>query len=393
MQQKSEKYYLLHRLMTSKLAGSISSEEDSYLNQEMEESEEARELWKQISDLFDRDDIENNFNRHDTRQWVDPKDLLTHSRRHRIKKTILIASLAAATLAGIFFVTYFLFKQPDLPPQMAARQENTVKLKLANGTIIDFSQNRDSIKAGNAVLSNINKSLTYNTEEASGSINSLIIPNGMNYHVVLSDGTEVWLNSATTLKFPFNFTGPTREVTISGEAYLRIAKNAKKPFIVHIASQSAGENGSPAFPSVQVLGTEFNVNSYNSNAIKVALVEGSVKLKAPGIEVAIKPGTEAQYEKEKGISMLQFDEDEVLGWREGRYYMYEAKLKDLSTELVRLYDIKVVIDDPSIAERKFTGVLNRNKPVTHFLEYLRETLEIKYSFDKDGTLHLTSKSK
>lgn len=393
MERPSDHYYQLHQLMTRKLAGKISSEDDVYLNQLMEESPEARELWVQIRGMFTQEDLESNFSRHENREWVDFKELLQYSRRRRLRRTIRFAGLAAAAMAGIILLIYTLFNKPIQTPQLAAESAKTIQLKLANGSVIHFTENWDSIQTANALLNNTNNSLTYTANKSTDGLNSLIIPNGRNYHVILSDGTEVWLNAATTLKFPFNFPGTTREIAINGEAYIKVAKNPKKPFIVHLikASQKTSlppeKNREAASTSVQVLGTEFNVNSYDSSALSVALVAGSVKFLVPGEELVIKPGTEARYIEKKGITTQLFDEDEVLGWREGRYYIYESKVKDLSRELLRLYNIKVVVDNPVVEDRKFTGVLDSNKPVSHFLEYLRQTLKIDYYFDKEGILH------
>lgn len=384
MEQPNERYYFLHELMTRKLVGKISPAEEEHLDQLMAEDEGARNMYEQLVKKFPKQDVETKFVRYRNLTWKDGRELIKESQPNTRRRIVLRVSLAAAAVVivaiGISFFIRLTEQKPDV--QIVAAPANKVHLQLANGSIIDFSQNKDSIVTGSAILNNKNNSLSYTAQGNSTELNSLIVPNGLDYHVTLSDGTEVWLNAATTMKFPFRFTGATREITIDGEAYLKVAKDRTKPFLVHL------NNGSG--PTVSVLGTEFNVNSYDSVAVKVSLVEGLVKFEAAGDAVAIKPGTEARYVKKEGISIHSFDADEVLSWRQGRYYIYELQLKDISEQLVRWYNIKAVIDDDAISERRFTGIVNQKRPISALLENMKETLKIDYYFSSDSTLHFTT---
>src|SRR5690606_7064334 len=116
--------------------------------------------------------------------------------------------------------------------------------------------------------------------------------------------------AASRLQFPFRFNGQSREISLlSGEAYIKVAANASKPFIIHTPEST-----------VQVLGTEFNINAYDPGVVKLALVKGAVRVRAGADNLVVKPGMEAVYTPEKGLYTQPFDAREVLGWRTGKHF-------------------------------------------------------------------------
>ncbi|HTI11442.1 MAG TPA: FecR domain-containing protein, partial [Puia sp.] len=207
-------------------------------------------------------------------------------------------------------------------------------------------------------------------------LNTLTVPVGMDYKIVLADGTEVWMNSATVLQFPFAFRGETREISLSGEAYLKVAGDATRPFIVHLPQTT-----------VQVLGTAFNVNSYDSGIVRVSLVSGAVTLKSDRQELQLRPGMEGVYSKNADLTFHSFDEKDVLGWMQGIHVFYNASIQEISRVLPRWYGLAVKLDNPRITRQRFSGFINRNKPIQDFLENLKSTHSADYYFMGD-TLHL-----
>ncbi|WP_431198411.1 FecR family protein [Mucilaginibacter sp. P25] len=143
----------------------------------------------------------------------------------------------------------------------------SIELRLANGEHINLSDT--SKKVINMSFAHLKKGVNGLSYQVDNSKNeewsTLLIPSKLNYRIVLSDGTQVWLNSVSSLRFPFSFLGKTREVYLTGEAFFKVAKNAAHPFIVHTGQTD-----------VKVLGTEFNVNTYHADEIVTSLVEGSV---------------------------------------------------------------------------------------------------------------------
>jgi ferric-dicitrate binding protein FerR (iron transport regulator) len=262
-------------------------------------------------------------------------------------------------VAGICITAYLCYSKKE-------DSINTIKLQLANGHVIDLNKVRD-------IHTQLNNTLSHKRD--STGMNSLTTPIGMDYKIRLNDGTEVWLNALTQLDFPFAFTGNTREITINGEAYLKIAKDESKPFIVHLPHND-----------VRVLGTTFNVNSYDSGIVKVSLVEGALNVQQGEKTISVKPGMEIISDGK--ITLHNFDERQVLGWRKGMYYFYDADLKEISKVLPRWFGITVVIDNPTIINKKFVGVVDKNQPIEVFIDNLRTVADIDCFYDKpQNTLH------
>ncbi|MVT07345.1 FecR family protein [Chitinophaga tropicalis] len=177
------------------------------------------------------------------------------------------------------------------------------------------------------------------------------------------------MNSATTLKFPFKFAGNLREITIEGEAYLQVAKDPNRPFILHTPKGA-----------VQVLGTSFNVNTYDSGMVKVSLVEGAVAFNS----VKLNPGQAAISTTETTVTTL--NENDLL-WIKGRYKLDNTPLSEITKILPRWYGIQVVIDNSKIADKKFTGTILKSEPVEEFLDAIKITTGAEYYY-KDKILHI-----
>lgn len=292
------------------------------------------------------------------------------------KKSWVAAAIIIGILAGAGILWNAIYKPGK--DALAAKAKPGIELKLAGGKIIDLSRQQGGIDAGTVRLNNSNKTLSYATDsgQAAVGVNMLTVPIGMDYKLHLADGSEVWLNSATELEFPLSFAGQTREITIRGEAYLKVTKDAAKPFIVHLPHST-----------VQVLGTEFNVNTYDSGVVKVALVEGAVNLQATTGESKLTPGKQAIYHVGGPILQETFDARQVLSWRKGLFYFNNASLEEISKVVPRWYGVQVTIDDPAILSRRFSGVINRNRPIAIFLEDLKVISHIDARIDQAGILH------
>lgn len=193
----------------------------------------------------------------------------------------------------------------------------------------------------------------------------------------LPDGSSIQLNAATILRFPLAFTGNNREITISGEAYLTIKKDARHPFYVNLPHGT-----------VQVLGTEFNINTYNAQEDEVALVNGSIKVRSTRDSSIIKPGYKAIVHSGAALQVDEFDPYDVLSWRKGEYPFTNASLQVVSTLIERYYGIPVQFEGQA-SSQKFTGVISRKTPINNFLTGLKLTGFVnEFSFDKEGVLHI-----
>jgi hypothetical protein len=208
--------------------------------------------------------------------------------------------------------------------------------------------------------------------------NTLTVPPQTDYHIELSDGTEVHLNASSTLRFPFIFPGKTREVYLEGEAYFTVSHNPSQPFIVHTGTAS-----------VIALGTAFNVNSYDNKIMTTSLVQGSVITDVgDSLDVTLKPGYEAIYRPGEPFKVKRFDETVTLGWRDGIYRFVNKPLEDISPVVLRWFGLKVDFATPLMAHRSFSASLDKDKPLISFLNEVCEGLDFDYKV-YDGTIHFT----
>lgn len=254
-------------------------------------------------------------------------------------------------------------------------EKNTV-LTFADGktVILDVAKNGALLKHGNAKVVKLDKDqlmfqFAGNTPaNKSEGNNTIQTPRGGRYQVTLSDGTSVWLNAMSTLKFPSVFTGDHREVTLEGEAYFEVAKNKKMPFIVHANNTQ-----------ITVLGTHFNVMAYaNEDALKTTLLEGSVKVSHGGSSALIKPGQQASLEKDKAIFKISdADLESVMAWKEGRFVFSKTNIKEIMQQVARWYDVDIRYEG-DVTNVNLSGNMTRKDDYTQILELLERTGSVRF---------------
>jgi transmembrane sensor len=199
-------------------------------------------------------------------------------------------------------------------------------------------------------------------------LNTMSTPKGGQYQVTLPDGTKVWLNASSSITFPTAFIDNKRQVKITGEIYFEIAKNKEKPFIVDV-------NG---LTTVQVLGTSFNVNSYeNEGVIKTTLVDGSIRVNN---NVILQPGQQAIItSSEEKPNVTNADLDQALAWKNGIFDFTGNDLKNVMRQLERWYDIKVEYKG-SVSNTIFKGKMYRNTNLSDVLEMLKR-MGVKFELE------------
>jgi transmembrane sensor len=256
-----------------------------------------------------------------------------------------------------------------LPDDIKAPQSNRATITLANGQKVFL----DSVGNGAlAVQGNVNLvkleggKLAYqkNSGEMSGKMrfNILSNPNGSRIvNIVLADGSRVWLNAGSTLRYPVLFMGKERKISVTGEAYFEIAHDASKPFIV--------TNGSL---DIRVLGTHFNVNAFedDGNDIKITLLEGSVKIKNGKATGLLKPGQQARVNKEIRV-VSDVDLDMVMAWKNGYFQFENASLQTVLKQVSRWYGVDVVYEGNN-QPRQFVGEMERDLSLLEMLKILEK---------------------
>lgn len=313
------------------------------------------------------------------------------------RKNYNLAAAAAVLLVAMGTGSYFwLFKERtalpaatktakavrhDLPPGRDA-----ATLTLADGrTIVLDSANGTISQQGGATVINLNGQVSYakagsKDEPPAVVYNTITTARGNQYQLVLADGSKVWLNSASSLRFPTRFTGNTREVELDGEGYFEVAKNAAKPFHVKTSNQE-----------IEVLGTHFNVNAYkDEETVKTTLLEGKVRVasgKQPvaggkkGNQVVIlKPGEQAVSGPYSPLATnYSPDLDQVMAWKNGWFEFDESDIKTIMRQISRWYDVDIRYNiTPS--NEKYGGRISRNLNLSNILKML-ETYGVHYRLE------------
>jgi ferric-dicitrate binding protein FerR (iron transport regulator) len=286
--------------------------------------------------------------------------------KHRRKKQLYKWYSAAAAAVVIFTIGIWFFQylvpsshmkngegntHIDLPPGREA-----ATLILADGSVIDLdvAQNGEVTIQGKTIVSKQGGQVTYisptRKEKLPVLYNTINTARGNQYRVVLADSTRVWLNSASSLRFPAVFSGRERPVELTGEAYFEVAKNATMPFLVKV-------NGM----DVEVLGTHFNIHAYvDEDAMETTLLEGSVKVKNDKASVLIKPGEQAVIRNnETEISVSEADIDKVMAWQNGFFEFDNTELPAIMRQISRWYNVDIRYEGQP-GSKKFGGRISKN---------------------------------
>ena len=194
--------------------------------------------------------------------------------------------------------------------------------------------------------------------------NEIRIPRGGEYKLVLPDGTIVWLNAESSLRFPTSFTDNERKVYAKGELYFDVKHDEVKPFIVDV------ERGY----TIRVLGTEFNLRAYDDSPVVTTLVEGCVQVWSASDSVLLSPGQQAlEMSGNHGIEVLDVDVAPYVAWHEGKFHFVRTPLKDIMEELARWYDVEVVFENPTVREECFTIEMQRFDDFNKVLRLIERT--------------------
>ncbi|HEX5553503.1 MAG TPA: FecR domain-containing protein [Chitinophagaceae bacterium] len=238
---------------------------------------------------------------------------------------------------------------------LMAHQGNTKVLKLNGGQLAYEGVKGDKQKE---------QKLLYNT---------IATPRGGQYRIILADGTKIWLNAASSLHFPTAFTGRTRTVTVSGEVYLEVAKDPGRPFIV----QAGGAR-------VEVLGTRFNVNTYDEKVVRTTLANGAIRISERDESRLLRPGEQAILDKKTAaINIRKVRVDRVLAWKAGFFSFNNTNIRTIMEEVARWYDVRIKYATEDLATKNFSGVISRYSNVEALLERLTLT----------GTVHFRVEGK
>ncbi len=328
-----------------------------------------------------------------TLKWFHKLDIEKAKRRVHQKMNIgpvrpfwqkVVPYMVAACILVIAGTMWFYQHQKEKIPILAKKAPtvepvpggNKAILTLADGRhiVLDSAANGSLGKEGASSIMKSDSVLTYQvidkTLNQQVAYNTIFVPKGGTYQLVLADGTKVWLNAASSLRFPPAFTGKERRLELTGEGYFEVAKNKEMPFHVNAAEAD-----------IAVLGTHFNVRSYpDESTIKATLLEGSVQVSNNSSKAVLKPGEQAQIKNEGGLQNITMvknaDVEKVVGWRNGLFIFRDDDVKDIMKALESWYDIKVIYK--ANINRHLSGTFYRSEPLNNILHYLEGTNEVHF---------------
>lgn len=316
-----------------------------------------------------------------------------HKEDHRVRRLYRYKLMAAAAVAFMFFCSglyYYINTSEPLPVSAKSHLKNDILpgrnkavLTLSDGSqlVLDNSINGILAREGSAVITKLKDGqLIYDHSGSSTHINhdpskisaynSIRTPRSGEYQVLLPDGTRVWLNAESSLKFPPVFEGQERKVELFGEAYFEVEKNEEMPFRV-----IAGDT------EIEVLGTHFNVNAYQE-VVKTTLLEGSVRLKREGQETLLQPG-QSGIPSEDGAFTVEDEAanvEEVVDWKNGYFIFQDENIRAIMEKAARWYDVEVEYRG-NMEDKNFWGKVSRYENISELLKNLELTGMIHFKIE------------
>ena len=370
-------------IIWKKINHSLTEDEEQLLSQWLNESASHRRYFDEAKRYY----LEGSGfkeNKTDTeRAWrtLRNKGLKVNKRNSR-----WIVSLSVAVVA-IFLIVTFLLPSKKIENKLVKSNKvelikhgtNRATLILDDGSVLDIasSQNLQLTEGGSDIKIEGTKLQYTGKSSAPQEIkyNTLSVPRGGEFFLQLADGTKVWLNSETILRYPVQLIGNERRVELTGEAYFEVARNEKVPFLVESGGQT-----------VKVLGTEFNISSYTENPlISTTLVKGSVEVfinNKPDIKQTLSPNEQSSTRKvESQISKRKVDPYQYVAWKDGRFVFEDQSLEEIMKTLSKWYNVEVVFARDELKNIRFTGNLPRFSDFNEILNKIGKTNEVKFKIE------------
>ncbi|WP_430811830.1 MULTISPECIES: FecR domain-containing protein [unclassified Carboxylicivirga] len=292
-----------------------------------------------------------------------------------------LSSAAAVLMVGLL-TTWFVYdeissvtqSEPRLIVEQVEAGSAKARLTLADGSQVNLT---DSVEQsfnevdGTAIVKDEDNNLRYSSGNVSNELiyNTIEVPRGGEFALTLSDGTKVWINAESQLRYPVRFGEENRTVYLNGEAYFEVAHHAKRPFIVHAKDTK-----------VKVLGTRFNISSYDDEAIvATTLVSGKVKVNYLADEVLLQPGQQSRVTKGRdGIGVQEVDSGVYTAWVHGVFEFEDMPLEQLCKQLGRWYDVNFFFTRPADKGIRFTGAFKRNQNIGHALDLIEQLTNVQF---------------
>lgn len=363
------------KLIIKKLNNTLSKEEAIEFSNWYHSASKHKTYFNQVKANFENGitpvDLEKGWN--SIEKQIDPKQTKPYW------KYVIAASLVLALVSALFFQmnrTTTTIERTLVEHQIESGTDKAT-LTLEDGSNVALAKggilNLEHAKSNGEQLSYKQTTSSTLPEIA---YNYLTVPRGGQFFVKLSDGTQIWLNADSQLKYPINFeTGKTRQVElVYGEAYFDVS-----PSTVHNGDAFIVKSNGQ---TIEVLGTEFNVNTYkNDGHIYTTLVEGKVEVRRGNIQKQLVPGEQAALDlKNNNIEIKPTDIQAAMGWKNGVFVFNDTPLEQIMETLSRWYDMDVAFEDSSKKQLEFSGILSRSKDINDLLDNFKKTNEVNFKY-------------
>lgn len=373
-------------LVWKKINRTISLEEDLLLSNWLKESSLHQQYFDNVLRFYKEGSGFVDAKAETERAW---KALLRKLEKGSIKSNKRIISISIAAAAIILIMSFVFWPKKIGQSLMANKQDQSVQpihpgtskatLVLNDGSVHKITTNGNLLLAdGGAVISSEGTELKYTEKDSitrEVKYNTLTIPRGGEFTLQLSDGTKVWLNSETTLRYPVQFAGSERRVELTGEAFFEVTRNEKIPFLVESGNQT-----------VKVLGTEFNISSYKDDRfVYTTLVNGSVEVfsrSMPEVRQLLAPNEQSSLSVSGDqISKRTVDPYQYVAWKDGRFVFNDLKLEDIMNTLSKWYDVDVIFARDDLRNIRFTGNLKRYEDFGEIMKKIEMTHEVELQIE------------
>lgn len=375
-------------LIYRKIEGKLSVVEEERFEAWLKEGQEHREYYERMRRMYQQENVQDVGIGGIQDVWAVFEKRVQGQRKIERKRRWMWVMSAAAAVAIVLCCCLFVYYRANTEQKVNVAVQKIVPgqynavLEMADGSTYQLGEQQYSLqeKTGNQIKVDSTLLSYLPVNKRSGVLqdivyNKLSVPKGGEYRIELEDGTKVWINSASRLRYPVVFSSNSREVYLEGEAYFEVQRDVDRPFIVHSGEQK-----------VTVLGTSFGISCYASEANDyTTLVSGKVKVdfERGKQSFMLEPGMQVAYNKESGIAIeKKVDVAEFVAWKNGKYIFNQKRLEDILSTLSRWYDFEVFYRNEDVKEVLFSGELRRFDDFSYLLRLIERTSDVKFVIDK-----------
>ena len=375
------------RLIAEELAGTIDERDRAVLTRWLDEDERH---WKEYTNILESLKTGNEVWKDQERGRQIMESRWRTVKSHTIRKTVRWITWSKYAAVILLFVSMGIFwfvneEEQEVENVAVTKIEHgsmKAQLVLANGRRVDLvpETNLQLEEEGGTRILTLDNMVKYSGmdslvgQSTEVKYNTLIVPRGGEFSLELADGTRVWLNTESKLRYPVAFTGDERRVEMDGEVYFEVAKNREKPFVVTV-------NG----VDIRVLGTSFNVSAYQEDVV-TTLVTGKVQLKKGDEQVVLLPNQQAIWSDDK-FKVKQVDARNYVLWKEGIFYFEDVDLEMILDDMARWYNVNIFYVNPTLKKMKFSVEIKRYEDINEILRRIEQTKRVKFEI-KDRTINV-----